>query len=147
MPDTTRVGRRLRLPSPLFLPLVALLLVPLGLVACSDGKVSAPAVPTVTVEATPHAGNTAPALEDVVIELTSDGFTPDRIEIRAGTRVILRNATDTDLAVVVNGRESTDGNGITIRGGESVELDLQQLGAYVLTLSDDPLVTASVLIS
>ena len=117
------------------------------LAACGDSA----ATPTSAGRATPENADTAAAAAagEKVIELTDDGFAPDTVEVPQGTRLILKNSTDEEQSVVVKGRdfETAEGDRITIPAGESLDLNVHQLGAYVLTLGDDPRVTASVFIT
>ncbi len=113
-----------------------------GSVACTDSTVATPATDTPRFEPSITAG------VDASIELTDKGFAPDRIEVRQGTRVMLRNSTHSKLSIVLKGRESDgDGESITLEAGQSIQLGVQQVGAYVLTLADDPQANASILIS
>lgn len=115
----------------------------LGLAACAEG--SSPAVGSASPEPPTVSGTAGVA----VIELTDKGFAPDRTEITQGTRLALRNATDTKQSVVVKGRDfgGDDGNSFTLEPGQTLDLNVHQLGAYVLTRADDPRVTASIFIS
>lgn len=115
--------------------------------ACGDTTVTGTGTgtgsPTVEPPTTESSGAAAS------IELTDDGFSPDRTEISQGTRLTLRNATKSKQSVVIQGRDfgGNDGNEFTLEAGQSLDLNVHQLGAYVLTLANDPLVTASIFIS
>jgi hypothetical protein len=68
------------------------------------------------------------------------------VEVTQGTRLTLRNGTESALSVVIKGRGENPDD-ITIEAGQTVDLNVHQLGAYVITLADDPRVTASIFIS
>ena len=115
------------------------------LAACGDNLADTEPVGTEPAASPSAAQTSAPA----AIELTDDGFSPDNAQISRGTRVNLHNATDSTQSVVIKGRDfgGSEGKTFTIEPGHTLDLNFQQLGAYVLTLADDPQVTASVLIS
>jgi hypothetical protein len=117
----------------------------LGLAACSDVTPATTAATSVTPASSLPADTAAVA----AIELTDQGFSPDRTEVREGTRLTLRNATDSRQSVVIKGRDfgGSDGDEVTLEPGQTVSLNVRQLGAYILTLADDPQVTASIFIS
>lgn len=138
----SRISRQFR--AALFLVVAGVTCV-FGLGACSDATGS----PTAATSATAELPTTASSQGVANIELTDKGFSPDRTEVSQGTKVTLRNATDSRQSVVVKGRDlgGSDGDRLTLEPGQSLDLNIQQLGAYVLTLADDPQVTASVFIS
>jgi plastocyanin len=117
-----------------------------GLTACSS-----PAAVSSTTTTSPAAEETQPpnSGEVAAIEVTEDGFTPDRLEVTQGTRVTLTNATASKQSVVVKGRdfEGGDDGRLDIEAGQTLDLNLYQVGAYILTLGDDPQTTASIFIS
>ena len=130
------------LPRILLAPLAA---IPLAAAGCSGNVVTgSTAVPAATESPTV----TGAAVTETVIEYTSDGFVPDQVDVAEGSRVMVRNTTDSAITFVVQGREdgaSTEER--TVEPGESVDLGLARVGAYILSLTDDPLVTAGVFIS
>jgi hypothetical protein len=119
--------------------------IPIAAVACSSNMVTdSTAIPAAT--ASPATSGALPA--ETVIEFTPDGFVPAQVEAPEGSRVILRNATDETMTFVVQGREDgASEDEISVEPGESVDIGLDRVGAYILTLTDDPLVTAGVFIS
>jgi hypothetical protein len=116
-----------------------------GMAACS----STPAGSTVETSTTVEPAQPGATATVAAIEVTTDGFVPDRIEVAQGTRITVRNATESKQSVVVKGRDfqgSGDGS-IALEPGQTLDLNLYQLGAYVLTLGNDPQVAASIFIS
>ena len=115
------------------------------LTACSDSTAS----PTAAGSSTSQPPTVTGLAAVTAIELTDEGFSPDRTEVKQGARLTLRNATDSKQSVVVKGRDFGGANGksVTLEAGQTIDLDVRQLGAYVLTLADDPQVTASIFIS
>lgn len=126
------------------LGLVALAL-PLA-AACSDNAViSTTASPS---PATTPGANAGGIPAETVIEFTADGFVPEQVEAPEGSRVLVHNATDDAVTFVVQGREDgAPSDELTVEPGESLDLGLGRTGAYILTLTSDPLVSAGIFIS
>ena len=119
--------------------------VSLAAIGCSSDVVTGS---TVVPEATGSPTVQVASSAEATIEFTPDGFVPDQVEVAEGSRVMLRNTTDDTAKFVIQGREDgASADEHTIEPGQSVDLGLVRAGAYIVMLSDDPLVTAGVFIS
>ena len=141
-PQHIRISRPFR--GPLACGLLGIVCL-FGLVGCGEDTIKTTEAGDMATEpATPPKSATT-----VAIELSDKGFSPDRTEVSEGTIVTLRNATDSEQSIVVKGRDlgGSDGDRLTLEPGQTVGLNVRQLGAYILTLADDPQVTASIFIT
>lgn len=137
---TTHRSLRLRL-----LALVAAA-APLAALGCSS-ETTPTTLPTPDAALSATASDAAAAVE-TIIEFADGSFVPDQVDAPEGSRVMVHNTSSESITFVVQGREEGASSGeVTVPAGESVDLGLSQPGAYILTLTDDPLISAGVFIS
>lgn len=112
----------------------------------TDGGLPVSTTPDASQGAASHATET-------VISLTDDGFLPDNVTVREGSSVRIENMSDGDHSIRVAGApdDEDDAEGeprdLELKAGQSIALDLPRAGAYVLTVVDQPDLTASVIVS
>lgn len=116
----------------------------LALIACSDGASNSTA--TDADLSTP--GDAAGVL---VLTITPDGFEPDAMEIREGDRLTVRNDTDDNLSIILQGTSDDTGpdddespREIEPRG--LIQLPFTTLGAQILTVEGKPDLAATIMV-
>ena len=111
----------------------------LFLTACSEDGRAALVVGSSTPEA---AAPTSAGASGFVLRITEDGFSPASVEVPEGSVVRLTNDSETGRTVMVS--DVIDGDGETIEPGETLQLALPKVGAYVVTSPGNTEFTATI---